>query len=86
MKFRPCIDLHSGCVKQIIGSTLTAASDAQGTVATNFESDLPSSYYGGRYKEDALTGGHVIMLGEGNDSAAEEALKAYPGGMQVNKL
>ena len=82
MKFRPCIDLHSGVVKQIVGSTLTdAPSDAP---AENFASTLPASHYAGMYKDSKLTGGHVIMLGGGNEEAALEALKAYPGGLQVS--
>ena len=80
MKFRPCIDLHSGSVKQIVGSSLTSTSL---DLSTNFTSSHPSSYYANMYKEDSLTGGHVIMLGSGNQEAAEEAIKAYPGGLQI---
>ena len=80
MKFRPCIDLHLGQVKQIVGSTLTDAadgtqkndtnsSDTTKPLATNFETDRPSSSYAELYKRDGLTGGHVIMLGPGNDDA-----------------
>jgi phosphoribosylformimino-5-aminoimidazole carboxamide ribotide isomerase len=81
MKFRPCIDLHNGCVKQIVGSTLSDSSAA--TLQTNFASSHPSSYYAEMYKRDGLTGGHVIMLGPGNVEAASEALAAYPGGLQI---
>jgi len=80
MKFRPCIDLHDGQVKQIIGSTL---SDGAGNPATNFLSEKPSSYYAGLYRDDNLTGGHIIKLGPGCDDAALLALSTYPGGMQV---
>jgi len=81
MKFRPCIDLHGGRVKQIVGSTL---SDGEpGRLATNFTSDHPPSYYAELYKRDGLTGGHVIMLGPGNEEAARQALAAWPGGLQV---
>ncbi len=81
MKFRPCIDLHQGKVKQIVGSTLSDQNvDA---VRTNFASEQPPSFYAHMYKRDSLTGGHVIMLGPGNDAAAAEALQAYPGGLQV---
>ncbi len=80
MKFRPCIDLHEGRVKQIVGSTLDAGG---GGLRTNFTSDLPPSYYAGMYRRDGLTGGHVIMLGPGNEAAAGEALAAWPGGLQV---
>ncbi|NMA19189.1 MAG: phosphoribosylformimino-5-aminoimidazole carboxamide ribotide isomerase [Lentisphaerae bacterium] len=80
MRFRPCIDLHNGCVKQIVGSTLAENPDA---LQTNFIASQPPSYYAQMYRRDGLTGGHVIMLGKGNEDAAREALAAYPGGMQI---
>ena len=80
MRFRPCIDLHQGKVKQIVGSTLT---DDPAKVRTNFASDLPPSHYAALYRRDGLVGGHVIMLGSGNEAAARDALAAWPGGMQV---
>lgn len=49
----------------------------------NFVSEYTPSYYAERFKQDGLTGGHVIMLGAGNEGAAEEALQAYPGGLQI---
>lgn len=79
-KFRPCIDLHHGAVKQIVGGSLRE--DGSG-LKTNFESELSSEYYAAKYREDGLEGGHVIKLGPGNDNAAREALAAYPGGLQV---
>jgi len=79
-RFRPCIDLHEGKVKQIVGGSLR--DDAAG-LRTNFESDQPAEYFAGLYQRDGLTGGHVIKLGPGNDDAARAALAAYPGGMQV---
>jgi phosphoribosylformimino-5-aminoimidazole carboxamide ribotide isomerase len=81
MKFRPCIDLHNGVVKQIVGSTLSEQ-DIQNPVI-NFTSKNPSAWYALKYKEDNLTGGHVIQLGKGNESAAKAALSAWPGGMQI---
>ena len=78
--FRPCIDLHEGKVKQIVGGTLGA--DA-GALRTNFVSERPASWYAELYKRDGLKGGHVILLGPGNEAAALEALAAYPGGLQV---
>src|SRR5579862_439252 len=78
--FRPCIDLHEGKVKQIVGGTL---SDAPGRLRTNFVSDRPASWYAELYRRDGLKGGHVIMLGPGNEAAARGALNAYPGGMHV---
>lgn len=78
--FRPCIDLHEGRVKQIVGGTL--GSDSNG-MRTHFISEQPSSYYAELYKKDGLRGGHVILLGPGNTVSAMEALRAYPGGLQV---
>ena len=83
-KFRPCIDLHQGQVKQIVGSTLTTAqNDDDKNLATNFSTNKPSQEFAALYQKDALTGGHVIMLGPGNREAAIAALKAYPGRLQV---
>ena len=79
-RFRPCIDLHAGKVKQIVGGTLR---DDSAGLRTNFESDRPAEYYAGLYRADALTGGHIIKLGPGNDEAARAALAAWPGGMQL---
>jgi phosphoribosylformimino-5-aminoimidazole carboxamide ribotide isomerase len=81
MKFRPCIDLHNGKVKQIVGSTLR--DDRPEKLTTNFVAEQPSAYYAAKYKQDGLTGGHIIMLGPGNEQAALEALQAYPGGLQI---
>jgi phosphoribosylformimino-5-aminoimidazole carboxamide ribotide isomerase len=77
--FRPCIDLHEGQVKQIVGGTL----DAPAGLRTNFISDRPAAWYAELYRRDGLEGGHVIMLGSGNETAAREALAAYPGGLQI---
>ncbi|PIA54627.1 hypothetical protein AQUCO_00900885v1 [Aquilegia coerulea] len=83
--FRPCIDIHKGKVKQIVGSTLQDLKDGGSDLVTNFESDKSASEYADLYKRDGLTGGHVIMLGADSPSisAATEALHAYPGGLQV---
>ena len=78
--FRPCIDLHEGKVKQIVGGTLGAG---PGRLQTNFVSDRPAAWYAGLYRRDSLKGGHVIMLGPGNDSEARAALQAYPDGLQI---
>ena len=78
--FRPCIDLHEGKVKQIVGGTL---SDAPGQLRTNFISDRPASWFADLYRRDGLKGGHVIMLGTGNEDAARSALGAFPGGMHI---
>jgi len=81
MKFRPCIDLHEGCVKQIVGGTLT--DDADQAPETNFTTDRSAGQFAELYRDDFLRGGHVIMLGKGNEEPALEALRAYPGGLQV---
>jgi phosphoribosylformimino-5-aminoimidazole carboxamide ribotide isomerase len=78
--FRPCIDLHEGKVKQIVGSTLDSES---GGLQTNFVSDRPAAWYAALYQTDGLKGGHVIMLGPGNEVEARAALQAYPGGLQI---
>src|SRR6185436_11387757 len=78
--FRPCIDLHEGKVKQIVGGTL---SDDASKVRTNFVSERSSAWFADLYRRDGLTGGHVIMLGPGNEAAARAALQAFPGGLQV---
>lgn len=81
MQFRPCIDLHNGKVKQIVGSTLRE--DDPDGLRTNFIAEHPSSWFARLYQQDNLTGGHIIKLGPGNDEAATEALAAWPGGMQI---
>src|SRR6185436_15279094 len=78
--FRPCIDLHEGKVKQIVGGTLA---EGRGGLRTNFVSDRSAAWYAELYKRDGLKGGHVIMLGPGNDAEARAALAAYPGGLHV---
>jgi phosphoribosylformimino-5-aminoimidazole carboxamide ribotide isomerase len=76
--FRPCIDLHEGKVKQIVGGTLGASG-----LQTNFVADKPAAWFADLYRHDQLTGGHVIMLGPGNEAEARRALAAYPGGLQI---
>src|ERR1022692_4222921 len=76
--FRPCIDLHEGKVKQIVGGSLGAAG-----LRTNFVSEKSAAWFAGLYKRDGLTGGHVIMLGSGNEAEARAALATFPGGMHI---
>ena len=76
--FRPCIDLHEGQVKQIVGGTLGDAG-----LRTNFISEKSAAWFAEIYRRDQLSGGHVIMLGAGNETAARAALTAYPGGLQI---
>ncbi|PGH23428.1 1-(5-phosphoribosyl)-5-[(5-phosphoribosylamino)methylideneamino] imidazole-4-carboxamide isomerase [Polytolypa hystricis UAMH7299] len=79
-RFRPCIDLHAGQVKQIVGGTLTTE---PGDLKTNYVSSHPAGYFAKLYRDHSLTGGHVVMLGPGNDGAAKEALAAWPEGLHV---
>lgn len=76
--FRPCIDLHEGRVKQIVGGTLGEAG-----LRTNFVSEKPAAWFAELYRRDGLTGGHVIQLGGGNEDQARAALAAYPGGLHL---
>ncbi|MES1180488.1 MAG: phosphoribosylformimino-5-aminoimidazole carboxamide ribotide isomerase [Verrucomicrobiota bacterium] len=76
--FRPCIDLHEGKVKQIVGGTLGDAG-----ARTNFVSDRSAAWFAELYKRDGLTGGHVIQLGPGNEAQARAALAAFPGGLHL---
>jgi phosphoribosylformimino-5-aminoimidazole carboxamide ribotide isomerase len=78
--FRPCIDLHQGKVKQIVGGTL---SDSGEGLRTNFVSEHDAAWFADLYRKDGLRGGHIIMLGSGNAPEALSALRAWPGGMQV---
>jgi phosphoribosylformimino-5-aminoimidazole carboxamide ribotide isomerase len=79
-RFRPCIDLHQGVVKQIVGGSLR--DDGPGPVE-NFVSEKPPRWFAEKFREDGLTGGHVIQLGTGNREAARESLAAWPGGLQI---
>lgn len=87
MRFRPCIDIHNGKVKQIVGGSLRDKGDS---ARTNFSSELGADYYAELYKRDGLKGGHIILLNPaGSDyyeATREQALSAlgvYPGGMQI---
>jgi len=79
VRFRPCIDLHQGQVKQIVGSTLRDGAVPE----TNFVAEKPPAYFAELYRHDNLHGGHVIMLGPGNEQAATHALATFPGGLQL---
>lgn len=87
MKFRPCIDIHNGKVKQIVGGSLKDQGDQ---AAENFVSEQDAAFYAELYKKTGLKGGHVILL-NGKDSPNYEATKAqallalkkYPGGLQI---
>lgn len=81
MRFRPCIDLHQGMVKQIVGKTLSDATPSH--LETNFQAEKPARWFAELYRRDKLLGGHVIKLGPGNDDAARQALEAFPQGLQI---
>lgn len=85
MEFRPCIDIHNGKVKQIVGGTLSDDGAKE-----NFVSERGAGYFAQYYKDLGIRGGHIIMLNkagtpeyEASRAAAMEALSAYPGGLQV---
>ena len=87
MKFRPCIDIHNGKVKQLVGSSLK---DKENQAEENFVSEKNAVYYANLYKKDGLKGGHIIILNAGGSEffkeskkQAIEALSAYPKGMQI---
>ena len=87
MKFRPCIDIHNGKVKQIVGGSLK---DEGNQATTNFASELGADYYAEKYKKDGLTGGHIILLNsktseyyEATKEQALLALRTYPRGLQI---
>ena len=87
MRFRPCIDIHNGKVKQIVGGSLR---DEGNQALENFVAEAGAEYYANLYKEHHLKGGHIILLNkegtefyEATKSQALNALRAYPGGMQI---
>lgn len=85
-RFRPCIDLHHGQVKQIVGGSLGPSPDGRSaTLQTNWTSTHPARHYATLHRQHDLRGGHVILLGAGADNvaAATEALAAWPGGLQL---
>ena len=79
-RFRPCIDLADGAVVQLIGGTYA---DDGSTTITNHRSERPATYFAERYREDGLSGGHVIKLGPENDASARRALAVWPGGVPL---
>ena len=79
-RFRPCIDLHQGKVKQIVGGTLR---DSGPGPVENFTAEQGSGWFAEKFRDDQVTGGHVIQLGPGNEAASREALAGWPGGLQI---
>ncbi len=87
MKFRPCIDIHNGSVKQIVGGSLKDEADS---ALDNFVSELSGDFYADMYKRKGLKGGHIIILNpqgsqyyEADVNQARKALEAYPSGLQI---
>lgn len=87
MKFRPCIDIHNGMVKQIVGGSLT---DQDSKAVENFISEQDAAFYAALFKKDNIRGGHIILLNpNGTDyyrqdcDQAKKALEEYPGGLQI---
>ena len=67
-------------MKQLVGGTL---SDSGAGLQTTYVASHTAGWYAELYKRDGLFGGHVIMLGPGNEAVAREALAAFPGGLQI---
>ena len=87
MKFRPCIDVHNGKVKQIVGGTLK---DEGNQASENFVSQQDAAFYARLYRNYKIRGGHIILLNPADSeyyqqtrAQAMEALAAYPGGLMV---
>lgn len=87
MEFRPCIDIHNGKVKQIVGGSLR---DEGSAAAENFVAEQDAAFFAGLYRDAGLRGGHIILLNpvgseyyEATKRQALSALSAYPGGMQI---
>ena len=87
MEFRPCIDIHNGKVKQIVGGSLKDSGDQ---AKENFVSQQDAAFYASLYQKNKLKGGHIILLNavdspyyEATREQAMQALGAYPGGLQV---
>lgn len=87
MEFRPCIDIHNGCVKQIVGGSLL---DQGNQAKENFVSEQDAAYYARLYREAGIRGGHIILLNsidseyyDATKKQALMALAAYPNGLQV---
>ena len=87
MRFRPCIDIHNGAVKQIVGGSLQDEADM---ARENFVSVQDAAFFAGLYRERGIKGGHVILLNPVSSIHYEEtkrqallALSAYPGGLQA---
>lgn len=87
MQFRPCIDIHNGKVKQIVGGSLL---DAGNQAEENFVATQDAAFYAKLYKESNIKGGHIILLNKAGTPFYEEdvaqakgALSEYPGGLQI---
>ena len=79
MIFRPCIDLHQGKIRQIVGITLTDKAGPK----INFSATKSVEWFVDLYKADNLQDGHIILLGEGNEKVALRAIKRWPAAFQV---
>lgn len=87
MEFRPCIDIHNGRVKQIVGGSLK---DKGNQADENFVSQMDGAFYANMYKKAGIRGGHIILLNPVTSEYYEEtraqallALHSYPGGLQI---
>ena len=75
MRFRPCIDIHGGRVKQIVGGSLNDMDSHKSLAKENFVSDVDADFYGKLYREYKLKGGHIIILDKAGTDAYEEDLR-----------
>lgn len=87
MEFRPCIDIHNGKVKQIVGGSLT---DRNNRARENFVAEQDAAFYARLYRDAGIRGGHVILLNAADSEYYQAtrqqallALRAYPGGLQA---
>ena len=89
MRFRPCIDIHNGKVKQIVGGSLRESA-GESSAKENFVSEQDGAFFGRLYREKGLTGGHIILLNPAGTKAYEKdlaqaklAMEAFPDGFQI---
>lgn len=87
MELRPCIDIHNGKVKQLVGGTVR---DKDDSARENYVSAHDAAWYADYFRQKGLKNGHVVLLNQKDSpffaetkQQALEALRAYPGGLQI---
>lgn len=88
MRIRPCIDIHNGKVKQIVGGSLRDESgkesvlkesvlkerlSGENPLRENFVSQKDADVYAAIYRRAMLPGGHIILLNSVKEKEAYEA-------------